>query len=124
MCPRASTRAAIPSWRSGSGRMSIDWDELRSREFPVSRHWVYLDHAAVAPLPRRSAAVLREWADEQERNGVIHWPQWEEKLERIRDGIAGLIHADRDEIAFINSTTHGIGLIAEGFPWREGDSVV
>ena len=32
--------------------------------------------------------------------------------------------ADRDEIAFVNSTTQGIGLIAEGFPWRDGDSVV
>jgi selenocysteine lyase/cysteine desulfurase len=104
--------------------MSIDWDELRSREFPVTRNWVYLDHAAVSPLPRRSAAMLREWADEQEHNGVVHWPQWEEKVEQIRDGVAGWINADRDEIAFISSTTQGIGLIAEGFPWRDGDSVV
>ena len=29
-----------------------------------------------------------------------------------------------NEIAFINRTTQGIGLIAEGFPWRDGDSVV
>ena len=35
-----------------------------------------------------------------------------------------LLHAHRDEIAFVNSTTQGIGLIAEGFPWRDGDSVV
>jgi selenocysteine lyase/cysteine desulfurase len=35
-----------------------------------------------------------------------------------------LIHADRDEIAFTNSTTQGIGLIAEGYPWRDGDNVV
>jgi selenocysteine lyase/cysteine desulfurase len=34
------------------------------------------------------------------------------------------LNADADEIAFIPSTTHGIGLIAEGFPWRPGDSVV
>jgi selenocysteine lyase/cysteine desulfurase len=35
-----------------------------------------------------------------------------------------LIHAHEDEIAFVNSTTQGIGLVAEGFPWKEGDSVV
>ena len=35
-------------------------------------------------------------------------------------GSRGLINADRDEIAFVNSTTHGIGLVAEGFPWRDG----
>ena len=35
-----------------------------------------------------------------------------------------LAHVPGAEIAFVGSTTHGIGLVAEGFPWREGDSVV
>lgn len=100
------------------------WDELRATDFPVARNWAYLDHAAVAPLPRRSGDVLRAWTDEQEQNGVVNWPAWEEKLEAIRDRIASLLNAHRDEIAFVNSTTQGLGLIAEGFPWRDGDSVV
>jgi cysteine desulfurase / selenocysteine lyase len=100
------------------------WDELRATDFPVARNWAYLDHAAVAPLPRRSGDVLRAWTDEQEQNGVVNWPAWEEKLEAIRDRIASLLNAHRDEIAFINSTTQGLGLIAEGFPWRDGDNVV
>ncbi len=88
------------------------------------RNWAFFDHAAVAPLPRRSGEVLREWIDRQEHQGVVGWSENETRLEGIRDQVARLIHADRDEIAFINSTTHGIGLIAEGFPWRAGDNVV
>jgi len=103
---------------------SIDWSSLRETEFPVARRWAYFDHAAVAPLPRRSADALRLWAAEQEQNGVVGWHEREHKLETIRGQAARLLNADRDEIAFINSTTHGIGLIAEGFPWRPGDSVV
>lgn len=102
----------------------MDWDALRAREFPVTERWAYFDHAAVSPLPRRAGDVLRAWAEDQERFGVIHWPNWERKLEAARAGVARLIHADVDEIAFINSTTHGIGLVAEGFPWRAGDGVV
>jgi selenocysteine lyase/cysteine desulfurase len=104
--------------------MEGGWDELRATEFPVSRHWAYLDHAAVAPLPRRAGDALRAWAAEQENHGVIHWGSWEEKLEAIRDRIAILIGAEREEIAFVNSTTQGIGLVAEGFPWEDGDNVV
>ncbi len=102
----------------------IDWDEIREAQFPVVRNWAYFDHAAVAPLPRRSGEALREWAGFQERDGVVGWPEQGRRLEAIRDRVAGLINADRGEIAFINSTTHGIGLIAEGYPWRAGDSVV
>jgi selenocysteine lyase/cysteine desulfurase len=101
-----------------------DWDALRRDEFPVSATWAYFDHAAVAPLPRSSARLLRTWVDDQERNGVVHWPDWESKLRVSRANLARLIHAHPDEIAFVNSTTQGIGLVAEGFPWRAGDSVV
>jgi selenocysteine lyase/cysteine desulfurase len=102
----------------------VDWDALRQAEFPVAARWAYFDHAAVAPLPRRAGNMLRAWAEDQEQNGVVHWPSWERRLAELRRNAARLIGAEPEEIAFVNSTTHGIGLVAEGFPWREGDSVV
>ena len=102
----------------------MEWDELRRREFPVAREWAYFDHAAVAPLPRRSGEAIRSWVDDQERNGVVHWPEWGARIEAARADVAQLIHAHPDEVAFIPNTTHGIGLVAEGYPWQPGDSVV
>ena len=102
----------------------MDWARLRAEEFPVAERWAYFDHAAVAPLPRRSGDVLREWAAHQERNGCVFWPEWERKLEANRVQLARLIGADPAEIAYVGSTTQGIGLVAEGFPWRAGDNVV
>ncbi|MBV8077721.1 MAG: aminotransferase class V-fold PLP-dependent enzyme, partial [Planctomycetaceae bacterium] len=102
----------------------MDWDALRKAEFPVAERWAYFDHAAVSPLPRRSVAALREWSDDVTRNGVVNWPDWRRRLEEIRGRAARLINADPDEVAFVASTTHGIGLVAEGFPWRAGDSIV
>jgi cysteine desulfurase/selenocysteine lyase len=101
-----------------------DWEALRQAEFPIAARWAYFDHAAVAPLPRRAGDVLRAWAEDQEQNGVVHWPTWERKLGVLRRNAARLIGAEPDEIAFVSSTTNGIGLVAEGFPWRVGDSVV
>jgi selenocysteine lyase/cysteine desulfurase len=107
-----------------SGSIGIDWDSLREAEFPVTRKWAYFDHAANAPLPRRVGNALRNWTETQESDGVVPWASWERKVEGFRDQAARLIGAHRDEIAFISSTTHGIGLVAEGFPWRDGDNVV
>jgi cysteine desulfurase / selenocysteine lyase len=102
----------------------MDWDALRVREFPVAEHWAYFDHAAVAPMPRRSGEAIREWVDDQERHGVVHWPAWGRKVEEARLACAALINAEAGEIAFIANTTSGIGLVAEGYPWKTGDSVV
>jgi selenocysteine lyase/cysteine desulfurase len=102
----------------------VDWDALRRNEFPVTERWAYFDHAAVAPLPRRAGDMMRAWLDEQEQNGVVNWGAWEQKLEGVRGAAARLLDAEADEVAFVTSTTHGISLVAEGFPWREGDNVV
>jgi cysteine desulfurase/selenocysteine lyase len=102
----------------------MDWAAIRRDEFPVARKWAYFDHAAVAPLPRRSGDALRRWVDGQEGDAVVLWTHWQQHLEETRLRAARLIHADPGEVAFVASTTLGIGLVAEGFPWRDGDSVV
>lgn len=107
-----------------AGPRAIDWEAVRSAEFPVARRWAFFDHAAVAPLPRRTGEALRAWTARQEDDGVVAWPDNDRRVEAVRDRIAWLIQCHRDEVAFIHSTTHGIGLIAEGFPWQQGDSVV
>ena len=111
-------------WQREPEKFDVNWDALRQREFPVSERWAYFDHAAVAPLPRRSGDMLRAWAAEQEANGVVNWLDWERKLEVLRRRCATWIGAEPEEIAFVNSTTQGIGIVAEGFPWRDGDNVV
>ena len=102
----------------------MDWDAIRRAEFPVAERWAYFDHAAVAPLPRRARDRMVAWADEQLAQGCVGWPRWEAKVEDVRRTAAALVHAGPDEVAFVANTTHGIGLVAEGFPWKVGDSVV
>lgn len=104
---------------SGAGK----WAAMRA-EMPVASRWVYLDHAAVAPLPRPTAAAMRAWIDQASESGDTVWPAWQQNLNTLRQLVADLIHADPDELALVANTTTGVNLVAEGFPWREGDNVV
>jgi cysteine desulfurase/selenocysteine lyase len=104
--------------------MAIDWAAIREAEFPVAGTWAYFDHAAVAPIPERAARAVARWAGNQAANGSTEWPEWGAKIGALRDDLAAWIGAEPAEIAFVANTTHGIGLVAEGFPWRPGDNVV
>jgi cysteine desulfurase / selenocysteine lyase len=44
--------------------------------------------------------------------------------EALRGLGAQVLGGDRGEIAVIRNTTEGVSLVAEGFPWQEGDNVV
>ena len=91
---------------------------------PVTQKLAYFDHAAVAPIPQQAAQRIREYADQATQFGDYHWLDWAKLLGRLRSRCASLVGADQKEVGLIPNTTHGIGLIAEGFPWQPGDNML
>lgn len=103
--------------------MSDRWTELRA-QMPVTARWAFFDHAAVAPLPRPAAAAIEHWLQSALEQGNEEWPAWSRGVEHCRRLAARLIAADPAEIALVQNTSAGIGIVAEGFPWQPGDNVV
>ena len=99
------------------------WAELRA-QMPITHKWAYFDHAAVAPLPSGTRDAMKGWAAQAALEGDTVWHQWTRQVERTRKTAADLLGASTDDVALVPNTTTGIGLVAEGFPWRTGDNVV
>lgn len=93
-------------------------------EFPVKDELIYLNHAAVCPLPLRTAAAVCAMAEEYRDRGSWDYPHILETVRRGRERLADLIGARPHEVAYVKNTTAGLMLAAESIPWREGDNVV
>jgi len=100
-----------------------DWQAFR-QQFPVTERWAFMDHAAVAPLSLPAALALAAYTKDLVQNGDVNEHHWTTRIEEVRKLAGRLLHADPQDIAFVKNTTEGIGLVAEGFPWRDGDNVV
>ena len=102
----------------------MDTETLRRTQFPVTRQWVYLNHAAVAPVStavqRAMASIVRDVA----QNGIAHIAEWNELYAAARRSVARLVGARPEDIAFLKNTTDGLITTALGIDWRAGDSVV
>jgi selenocysteine lyase/cysteine desulfurase len=99
------------------------WRQYRE-EFPVTQNLIYLNHAAVSPLPRRSATAMQGLAEEALQYGSLHYDRWLDAYEGLRVAAARLIGANRGEIALIKNTSEGISTVAMGLDWRPGDRIV
>ncbi|MBN2293587.1 MAG: aminotransferase class V-fold PLP-dependent enzyme [Pirellulales bacterium] len=97
--------------------------ELRE-QIPAVKKWAYLDNAAIGPMSSPARDVLSGWADDSANNGDIVWGGWSERVESARQSAARMVGAELEEIALVNNTTNGINIVAEGFPWKDGDNVV
>ena len=108
----AGTLAAQPLWR-----------HYRD-QFPVTERLIYMNHAAVAPLPRVTAEAMQWLAQDALDFGSLHYDQWLDTYEKLRVAAARLIGADRGEIALVKNTSEGIATVAMGLNWHPGDRVV
>jgi selenocysteine lyase/cysteine desulfurase len=105
--------------------MSFDFSpEGLDREFPVRRSFVYLNHAAVAPLPRRVADAMIAHVENARDRGAADWRKAFGDVEKTRAKAAAFIGAAAAEVAFLPNTSWGLSLVASSFPWRGGDNVV
>jgi cysteine desulfurase / selenocysteine lyase len=93
-------------------------------EFPVTEKLIYLNHAAVAPLPQCSARAMQSFAEDALQYGSLHYDEWLDTYEGLRLSAAKLIGAHRNEIALVKNTSEGIATVAMGLDWRPGDTIV
>jgi cysteine desulfurase / selenocysteine lyase len=99
------------------------WKQYRD-EFPVTQNLIYLNHAAVTPLPRRTARAMQEWAEDGLQYGSLHYDRWLDTFEALRVAAARLMNAQRSEIALTKNTSEGISMVAQGLHWHPGDRII
>jgi selenocysteine lyase/cysteine desulfurase len=102
---------------------NMNWNELRTH-FPITQEYVFLNHAAVSPLPDMSIKAVCDYVQSAGAQGSEAIPRWVKVQENVRRNLAQLIGARPNEIAFVDSTSEGISIVANGLNWKEGDNVV
>ena len=98
---------------------------LRRDQFAVTREWSWLDHATFGPPPRAYTDAVKTFVDNMADASL---PQgqamWGDGLDRVRRKAAVFINCEPDDVAFQKSTAEGIGVVALGLDWKQGDEVI
>lgn len=103
--------------------MFQDIENYRS-QFPITKEYTFLNHAAVAPTSSRVVQAMEAFFQEYSRRGISCYPKWMKKIADARSLFARLINAESDEIAFIGNTSDGLSTVAAGIDWKPGDVVL
>ncbi len=94
-------------------------------EFPVSNELIYLNHAAVAPWPKRTTEAVKGFAEQNSQFGSHFYLDWLKKETAIRSQLKALLNAPSSEdIALVKNTSEAISFVAYGLQWKAGDNIV
>jgi cysteine desulfurase/selenocysteine lyase len=92
-------------------------------QFPITSHYNFLNHAAVAPISRRAADAMHAYVDAV-RDKAYLGEAFYQHAEHVRRVAAELINADLDEVTFVKNTSEGLAFVADGLNWNHGDNVI
>lgn len=85
---------------------------------------IWLNCAHQGPLPKMAAKEAQEAIDWKCSPYELTTRRFAEVPSRLKHALARLIDATPEEIVLGNSASQGLHLLANGFPWKEGDEVL
>ncbi len=100
--------------------------DVRS-EFPILESKIFLNHAAVSPLPLRAAEAMKKFISDKVKarsTQNVDLEPWRNKILNSKSLFAKLIGAREEEIAYIPNTTFGLNMVAQMLPHKHDSNVV
>lgn len=101
---------------------AMNIDEIRTK-FPITSHYNFQNHAAVAPISGPAAEAMCGYARELAEAAYLRGTYYR-AAEPVRKAAARLINADPAEVTFTKNTCEGINYVSNGVQWVTGDNVV
>lgn len=101
-------------------------NELRQK-LPPLRDRVYLNTGTSGPIPPEAAQAETDLLYVLVNEGFSSPPAaqaYTAALKDVRAVLADAVNAAPKNIALTHSTSEGIGIVAAGLPWQEGDEVI
>ena len=97
------------------------WFEIQ-QAFSVTRSIINLNNGGVCPSPRivTEALVRYQWQQE-ELPAYVMWQILEPRVENVREGLARMFGADKEEIAITRNASESLENILFGMDFKSGD---
>jgi cysteine desulfurase / selenocysteine lyase len=97
--------------------------ELRA-QFPMAERLVYLNHAAVSPIPTTTLNAVEAQLHDVADSGTLNYRSWLSVKEGVRQLLSQLLGAKPEQVAFMRNTSDSLSTVANGLKWRSGDNIV
>ncbi len=99
-------------------------DEVRKLFPHIEKGITYLNHAATGPFSKRLLDEMDEYFRTRSEENIDDYPTFVKITEETKDMLAAYMNTESSRIAFLDNTTNGLNLLAQGLHWQRGDEII
>jgi cysteine desulfurase/selenocysteine lyase len=85
---------------------------------------LWLNHAAISPLNSRTKNAVEQYLLNRSEGSIDDFPQIVQISQNTKLQIGKLINAPVERIGFVNNTSDGLNILANGIDWKSGDRIL
>lgn len=98
---------------------------LDKAAFALDPEIVWLAHCSEGPVPLAASEAVNAFMDRERRPWALRWKEDFLGLpERVKASAATLLGCAVEDVALTPTTSSGLAVVAQGWPWRAGDEVL
>jgi len=84
----------------------------------------YLNHAAISPLSLNVSEKIQKYLKNRASDSIDNFKYLEEHFFNTKQKLARLLGAPAERIAFVDNTSNGLNILANGLHWKTGDRIL
>ena len=93
--------------------------------FPLTKkNMIYFNHAATAPLNTFVIEALHNYIDDKTDGEIENYNEFLKIVEESKSRLGQMINSSPDRIAYLDNTSNGINILAQGTQWKSGDRIL
>lgn len=85
---------------------------------------IYFNHASVSPFSKRVTNSIEDYIRMRSITDIDNISVFMSAIENAKKNIASMINTKPDRIAFVDNTSNGLNVIAQGIEWKKGDRII
>lgn len=85
---------------------------------------IYFNHAAVSPIPKCSVEILKKYFAVRSEGEIENYFSFQKTIIETKELIGKWINSDKNRIAFVDNTSNGLNILAQGLDWNVGDRIL
>ena len=94
-------------------------------QFPhLKTDQVYFNHAAIGPWSNLAVQRINEYVRQRSGEKIENYPYVLKWNSSAKEKLGSLIGAEPERIAWVDSVSNGINILAQGIDWKQGDRII
>jgi len=99
-------------------------DEVRQIFPHIKRGKIYFNHAATGPFSKNVLSIVNQYLLQRSETNIDNFPELVKIASETKNYLCQMLNCTVDRIAFLDNTSNGMNILAQGIKWKKGDSII